>query len=289
MLQCPKTIVLQTVWGCMEPTASTPYYILCLKEVFSERKKRNPAYSLRAFAKQLDISASTLSQILSEHTVPSTELADKIVAKLALSSRKRQLFMASFAGKLELRKTNSNNIDTETKFDRIQNDLFSIVADVIHMAILELTLTEDFNPSPRSIAKQLNATEHDVRQAIERLIRLNLLVKEGGLLKRTSTNLTTADKNLTTIALRQQQKQVRLKAIEALENLPPEKRRMSSVTLAIDESKLQHAFQLLDEFCESLSEALQDGKKTKVYQFEVSFFPLQSPLPSLTKDDNDSQ
>lgn len=273
----------------MEPRASTPYYILCLKEVFAERKKRNPAYSLRAFAKQLDVSASTLSQILSEQTVPSAELADKIVAKLALSSRKRQLFMASFAGKIEPRKTNSNNIDVETKFDRIQNDLFSIVADVIHMAILELTLTEGFNPSPRTIAKQLNATEHDVRQAIERLIRLNLLVKEGGLLKRTSTNLTTADKNLTTVALRQQQKQVRLKAIDALENLPPEKRRMSSVTLAIDESKLQHAFQLLDEFCESLSEALQEGKKTKVYQFEVSFFPLQSSLLSTNKDDNDSQ
>jgi plasmid maintenance system antidote protein VapI len=61
-----------------------------LNETFSEKKKRNPNYSLRAFARDLEISASNLSTILNGKKRLSSEQACRIAVRLQFS--KEQFF-----------------------------------------------------------------------------------------------------------------------------------------------------------------------------------------------------
>ena len=64
-----------------------------LNEEINLRKSRNPQYSLRAFARDLGVSPSTISEILNGHHLPSTNRALTIVARLAWEDEQRQKFL----------------------------------------------------------------------------------------------------------------------------------------------------------------------------------------------------
>ena len=57
-------------------------YRLELKQVFQERRGRNPRYSLRSYARDLDLGVATLSQVLSGKRHLSVKNAKKVVYKL---------------------------------------------------------------------------------------------------------------------------------------------------------------------------------------------------------------
>ncbi len=72
-----------------------PYYLMTLEAVFSERKNQDKDYSLRLFAKDLDIDPGDLSKILSGKRCPSVNLGIRILAKLELSDNLRNEFLLS--------------------------------------------------------------------------------------------------------------------------------------------------------------------------------------------------
>ncbi|OGT06965.1 MAG: hypothetical protein A2103_01355 [Gammaproteobacteria bacterium GWF2_41_13] len=74
-----------------------PFYILALKEELQARIKRNPRYSLRAFAMALNIDASYLSRCFSFKQVMSLEIAEGVIKKLQMNSSQRELFLHSIA------------------------------------------------------------------------------------------------------------------------------------------------------------------------------------------------
>ena len=65
---------------------------LLLKEL-EVRQKKNPRYSLRAFAKHLDLDAATLSQIMNAKRCVSVEKAKGILEKLSLASTERNAIL----------------------------------------------------------------------------------------------------------------------------------------------------------------------------------------------------
>jgi plasmid maintenance system antidote protein VapI len=65
-----------------------------IAKAFEERKQRNPNYSLRAFARDVGISAAQLSRILRGQREISTEQACKIAFSLKLSPHLFVMFIA---------------------------------------------------------------------------------------------------------------------------------------------------------------------------------------------------
>ena len=59
-------------------------------------------------------------------------------------------------------------------------EIFKIIGDWYHCAILELTYLSDFKAEPNWIAKKLGIGYLEAKLALERLISLGLLVKENG-------------------------------------------------------------------------------------------------------------
>ena len=78
-------------------SSERPFHIRYLNEELERRKKRNPHYSLRAFALFLRLDPGSLSRILTEKNELSLVRCTRISDRLALTEENRRLFMASVA------------------------------------------------------------------------------------------------------------------------------------------------------------------------------------------------
>lgn len=252
------------------------HYRQRLQAELSQRAERNTRYSLRAFAQSLAIDAGTLSRLLSGKQIPSLKMAQKISAGLGLSPKEKEDFFSSLAHEQTsrpLQRLNPAFRDPPPQDLRIE--LYRVIADWYHVAILELSYVEGFKPEPRWIASELGISPLEAKLATERLLEFGLLEKHKKTLKKSSAQLSTADKETTTQALRKNQRQFLELALHSLENDPIEERAITSMTMAIDPAKIPLARKAISDFNRSLCALLESGKRKRVYNLQVALYPIQ--------------
>lgn len=259
---------------------TTSIYKQILAEEFARRTAKNPKYSLRAMAKALEVEPGALSQILSGKRIPSYKMSQQILKHLELSPELESEFLNSIATAHQSRGLERiNPAFKEMRYQPAPRDLnielFRIIGDWYHYAILFLTYVDGFRSDARWIASQLSISEIEAKLAIERLISCGLLIREKGKLKCWENSFTTADKQVTTAALRRHQRQILEKAVYSLENDPIDVRSHSSMTMAIDPSKINEAKKLIEDFTNKLSGMLESGTRSHVYELSLCLFPLQ--------------
>src|SRR4051812_6761749 len=135
-----------------------PFYKSYLQNELSRRCERNPRYSVRAFARALDINDGALSQILSGKRIPAYRTAQRIIRALGLTPEEEQGFLGSLAEKHRsrgLQRLNPIFREIQTKPRQQQIDLFRLAADWYHLAIMELVLVEGFQSDPAWVAREL--------------------------------------------------------------------------------------------------------------------------------------
>jgi uncharacterized protein (TIGR02147 family) len=258
----------------------TGIYKNILKEELSKRCERNASYSIRSFAKSLELDAGALSRILSGKQIPSMKVVERLLSKLDLSHEQKEVFLKSVAEVQRQRGLQRlapafKRIEGRLAQKDLSIDLYRVIADWYHVAILEMTLTKNFQSNVISIAKQLGISRTETKLALERLLDLGLLKLERGRLIKTDVQLSTTDKHLTTPALRKNQKQFLEKAIASLDQDPIEKRSHTSMTMAIDPSKMNQAKKLIRDFNKSMCELLESGEQKQVYNLQIALYPLQ--------------
>lgn len=85
---------------------SSSFHIQCLKRELDVRKLRNPRYSLRAFARALNVHPSALSRVLRGSQPLSLKSASEFLRKIPLAPEDRIQFAASVANELFLETRN---------------------------------------------------------------------------------------------------------------------------------------------------------------------------------------
>jgi uncharacterized protein (TIGR02147 family) len=243
-----------------------------LKAELDKRLQKNPHYSMRAFAQSLGLNIGTLSGLLSGKRPLTPKTAIKLCQRLGVSPVETEAILKVVQKQKPL--VLRGEVPRRLELDE---ESFRAISDWQHYAILQLVRTREYTKEKgvKWFAKQLRITELGAKLAIERMLKLGLLFDDDGVLKRTNDRLTTANKDLTSAALKKLQKQIREKAIYSLEHDPVHHRSMTSMTMAINPSKLQLAKTLIDEFQEKLCDLLEQDEKEKVYQLEIGLFPLQ--------------
>jgi len=259
------------------------FYQKCLREGLAERLQKNPRYSLRAFAKALQVDPSSLSKILTGQKIPTPKLSKKIIERLALVPQDQKRFLFSMAKAYEedgvlRKKPEIKKLLKKPAINIAERDLslevFRIISDWYHYAILQLAQSKNFQSNPKWIARQLNIQEMEAKLAVDRLKALELLEEKEGRWVRTSERLTTGDLALTTPALRKRIQQITEKSIYSLENDPIAERNHTTMTMNIDPEKIPIAKEMIQEFMDQLSEALETKMK-RVYELQINLFPLQ--------------
>lgn len=258
----------------MNSTDVTPQEIIdyqsWLNQEFIARCNKNKKYSLRAFAKLLDIDSSSLSQILSGRRKISVKMVARFADAIGVDPQLRVKINAQLNSKVNRKSSNEFN----PSFFELTEDAFNIIADWYHYAILELLKIDGVKFHPKWIASQLEISTAEARLAIQRLRRLNLLKIVDGKYVVTQTQLTNAGSIDTSSAMKQLQRYVLKKALASIDEVSKERKDITSMTMAIDESKLPEAKQMIKKFRRQLSTYLEEGKPTAVFNLCIQLYPL---------------
>ena len=257
-------------------------YQTLIQDEFVKKQNINTNYSLRSFARFLEISPGALSQILSGKKFLTYKLALKISEKIELDPCEIKVFwksiQASYHDNGRIRKDPKiENIAKSFKAESLDltPQIFSVIADWYHYAILQLITIPGFqNGNHKKISKALGITDIQARNAYEKLLRLELIEEVNGEVFRTSEQITTGDPSLTTKAFRKRIKQITELSLHSLENDPVETRNHTTMTMSIDPDKISLAKDMIQNFMDELSDVLMTDKK-QVYELQINLFPLQ--------------
>lgn len=250
-----------------------------------EKQRKNPSFSLRAFAKNLGINHGALSQILGGKRTPSYQMATKIMMGLELSKTEEKEFLYSiakeqFESKPErmnpiLRKLvlGKNDYSESTRYLEVEK--FKVISDWYHYALFVAVSKDNFVLDYEKLAKNFNLNKIQVERTIERLISVGLLIEDEKGLRQAEVHIDTNDKETTTKAHKKRQIQILEKSINAIQNQDLDKRNHSAMTMAIDPKKIPEAKKRIEKFMNELCEFLESGEKTEIYEIQTSLFSLE--------------
>ncbi len=257
---------------------SAPYYLMKMKEVFSLKQRENSSYSLRAFARDLDIHPSTMSQIINGNRSLPYKDSSHVVNKLKLNPKERTLFMESLMRK----KTSLDAIKIEALDQRFMLDesYYKIIAEWEHFAVLDLFELVDFDPTPEGIMAKIDVTANRAHVVLNNLKTCGLLEEREGCLVKVHEDIRTTE-DIASRALRDSHVETMKMGIQKLEEIEIELRDFSSTTVGLDIDKLPEAKTIIREFRQKMSALLKEGHKTEVYQLAIQFYPLTKTVKNI--------
>lgn len=240
-------------------------FVEFLKDLLSQRRKRNSRYSLRAFAQSLGIHSATLSLVLSGKRRLTPKHIVSIVERLGLADQEiGQRFIKASIGLAK--------VAPPPKYTVISGARFSPVRDWEHTAILAA-----FEINPRleeaTLALRLGVPRERVKHCVQALAK-------GGLLKKTSAGWISTEIHQLAVSevpsedLRECHRQFMLQAMRSLELDERETREISGMTMTVSAERLALAKKAISDFQTRLVQLMGDGKQDGVYRLNVQFFPL---------------
>ncbi len=252
-----------------------------LRVEFESRRTRNPGYSQRAFARDLGLGASRMSEVLRGKQGLSPSTAAKLGRGLRLPEVERTYFCnlvtRDHARNEAERKMTQKRIEQFRKlkeYHSIQLDTFKYISEWYHLAIIELTKLPSFQSSSRWIANALSISEEQVVVAIERLKRLRMLrVQEGALVLTSENNFLSG--GVASEAVKRFHEQILGKAASAIRTQSVEEREMVTTMLAFDRPLLGEVRKRIQEFWTSIDREMGNrSQSTDLYCLSVQFFNL---------------
>ena len=237
-----------------------------LQGEFLKRCRQNPRYSLRGFARALAMDPSDLSKLLRGKRAITPKAAREMAGRLGFDPS------TVVAEQADAQETRSSEKDLKM----LLSDTFSFISDWYYYAILELLCLDGLSGTARVISTSLGLSIAEAQDALERLERLGMVArKSDGSWKKLKGNHTTVGIPGTTGALKKRQRQVLEKAIAAMDEVPPELRDQSCMTMSVSLDRLPEAKKRIKNFRRELCSYLEAGpKKEEVFELCISLFPL---------------
>lgn len=248
-----------------------------LQDELVARCKKNPRYSLRAFAKSLGIYHATLSALIAGRR----PLTKKAIKNLAPKILKDSEHIRNF---IEFEEGPETEYNLKETYRELTIDTFLASSEWYHDAILELVHIKGFNPTPKWIAKRLGITTHEANDAVERLIRLERLkiMSSGKWIDISRDSTAIIDSNFTSLAAKKYQMKMLELSKDAVENIDISLRNNTSMTMAIRIQDLEEIKRKIKFFRRSLTKFAQRSGviPDEVYSLVISFFPNSIPEES---------
>lgn len=235
-----------------------------LSKKYKESKMRNEKYSIRSFAKKLNINSGALTEIMSSKRRISEKLAIDLCSSLDLTQKEKEVFMRPFARAHAL-------IDGINYFETNEN------LNWYHFAVLSLIKTSHFKTSPDFISKALKISPEYADSLMQDLLRLKIVNwNNEGRLYRTKENIKTCD-NKSSDHLKELHKTNISKALDSL-SLPVEQRDLTSIMMPVNIAHLDEAKKMIRKFQDDISILLECGEKTQVYNLCVQLYPISEVI-----------
>lgn len=262
-----------------------------LREWFEAAKELKRGISLQSVSAKLGLSSrSHLHRIL--HTSPlsiSPKLVTRLGSVLHHDVQEQDYFEAlvAFARSETLEEKNlaharMHRILTIRNRSTIRADRFAYFSTWYLPTLRELAVMQVPCLSPKELARKIipNITESQARKGLQLLVELGLLQNtDNGGYTQSQIMIDTGD-DLTSLALRNFQAETAKNAAQAIGNLPPEEREVSTLTFSIPEADFPEIRNAVRKLREELIRSVMKitGKPDRVYHINLHCFPTSQRI-----------
>lgn len=242
-----------------------------LAEELCKRKQRNPSYSLRAFARDLDINPSGLSEFMASKRDFSVSMATRVARHLPLNQHDFDYFVIS---------SQCNRDDNENA-----KDYFELMSYWHYFAILNLAGTSNNFSDPEWLAERLALEQNEIKQALQQLTEMGLIrIVEGRMIR----NISTLQKKtkIPGATVSKHYRSLLSQAGVSLFRDPPNLREMRAITFAIDPDKIQIAKDILLEARDRITSLLTSNTPSAIYMLSYYLYPMRTFVKVPNKNTN---
>lgn len=248
---------------------------------YDRRKKVNTRFSLRAYAKHLDLSIGRLSELLNGKSPLTLARAKKIAPLLRLSKEELDFFW----GVVQNDHLNLNEENLSDSEKLISETEFSHISDWEYFACMALFETKSFSSKHEWISKKLKMPRSRLETVLNHLLREGYITKENDTYK-SNFNKVFAKSNVPSKILQNANVERMQKSILEFATTEFNQRDVTSLTFPVDVQKIPEAKILIKQFKENMIKLLQTEKTTEVYFLNIQLFPISNT--SLTTDEKNA-
>lgn len=254
-----------------------------LRAVLHEKRLRNPSHSLRAFARDLSVSASRLSHILNTNEGISTKTAHKICSGLNLSVQETNYFinllLSEFGRTNQIAlsaKSNLKYLSAEQNFKFYRNIKKQFLKKWYILPLIELiALSKPY--SVRRISKILETSESEIQDTLNELELIGVLKKNNfGRYAKQDTFYKvegSPDNNNITDSLH---KDFLKKSMMMVGRQPKNKVKFLTSCLTISDNRIPEFRAELDRFLLDTVSKYSENGRDFTYVFAVQFYNIDS-------------
>lgn len=251
--------------GTSDPESND--FVQKLRAVFDERREKNKRYSLRAFARDLDIEASLLSKIFRGHYKLTSKMIIRLGQTLGLTNPEIGKILAE-----------SRRYEHLKHFSYIDDEVFQAISNWHYFAILRAFDFQEIDRIMPHLPDKLGISREDFDTCLAVLSKLGLLEKREGRWVRSIRQLSTFPCERTSDANKKVQIQFLEKAICSVRDVPVEDRDNTTITFSVDYKLLPEIKEEIARFRKHISYLVtnKSSRDTDIYNMSIALYPLLS-------------
>ena len=250
-------------------------------DIFHERLQRNARYSLRAFARDLDMRGSRLSEVLNSRYGLSPTEARRVAKRLELTDSEVEYFCNLVAGKharsraeRKVAEMKLAQIRSEREYAIVTNGALEALSKWYYLPLIELIQIQGGEGSPELYAKALKISTSEVTSAIRTLLTVGVLVQVDGVLKKSERYMEI--KSETPAAqVREFHKRILERAISAIDEQGMDKRKTISTIFTLRFEDVKSAREALDQLSDKFIGRFEnESDANSVYCLNLNLFEV---------------
>ncbi len=250
------------------PDMKTFLFQTILTNELNRLKESNPKYSLRAFAKKLGISPALLSQLINGNRFLTYPIALKIFNVLSLDKEVEDAVLK------EINRPKQKSQNSKNKRTEISEEQLDVIGTWEYFATLSLADIKHNSCDPRWLSERLNISVEKATLILSKLLDTELIVIENGSFTLNKGHIETTD-GISSKAIRQYHKSAISKAFSTIDEIPPDERLLSALTIPVNTEDIQKVYTAANTFKNKVSKITgANSDFDRVYQLSVQFIPL---------------
>jgi uncharacterized protein (TIGR02147 family) len=233
-------------------------------EIFLNRRRKNPKYSMRAFARDLSLTQGRLWELIHGRYIPGTKVTERIAELLKLTPEDKGRMQSLIA---------AEKAQPVSTLRSVSSDEFAMISDWEHLAIFNLISTKGFDHTVSSIVSRLEISQLQAEGALNRLLDAGLVVEEEGRFVPAYTNITTQNE-VPSEVIREFHRQIIGRSVTSLQRDSVDSRSITSMVFPANVKNLAKAKKIIAEFNVRMAELMDKGDTTEVYSLAVQLVPI---------------
>jgi uncharacterized protein (TIGR02147 family) len=278
----------------MEHIQSYTDYRAFLRDFYKDRKKLNHGFSYRVFCSTAGIKSPSLFKDIADgrrNLTPSYISA--FIKGMHLNDRDAAFFRVlvkfnrakSASEKQELLEI-MRGLKPSVRQKLVPLNQYEYYSKWYHAVVREMACTMDWKGNYNLLARAIRPriTKRQARESVELLLKLGFIIKNrDGSYSQESPAVTTGSE-VVSLAVRKLNQELSGMGQRAIEEVPPEKRHITSLIMGISEKSFGIIKREILDFKQRLCNIVDEDRETdRVYNINVQLFPLSEAYPKVRK------